>query len=465
MIDRLRQSLAFRLAAQYALVFALASALLFTALYWILARALEAREHAAVEQFAVRLGRTYEVGGAGAVRDVLNSNASPDAHSYFVRVFGPDNEQVFSVWPPDWIETREERIPLPDWLGVTATRQVQTLRIPRDALRDFAIASTRLEDGSVVQVGRSTDSRAVLLRPLRRGFAAVGTGALIVSIAVGTVLAWRSTRPLRHVSDTARRILETGDLGARVPGAAGEGELAVLVRQFNTLLERNDAHVRVLRESLDNLAHDLRTPLTRLRASAEQALQDSGDPKEARFALADCIEETDRLLHVLSTLLDVSAAEGGALRLEKGKMDLRAVAERAVDLYREVAEEKRISVGLEAPNAVEVEADAVRMGQAANNLLDNALKYTPEGGRVTVAVTAEPRFAVLTVSDNGPGVPAEEREAVFRRLYRGDASRSQKGLGLGLSLVKAIVESHAGSVAVDDAPGGGARFTVRLPKG
>ncbi|MFM8333986.1 MAG: sensor histidine kinase, partial [Opitutaceae bacterium] len=262
---------------------------------------------------------------------------------------------------------------------------------------------------------------------------------------------------------TTRRILATGDLAARVPGPEGKGELAALVRELNTLLERNAAHVRVLRETLDNLAHDLRTPLTRLRGTAELAIPDGGDPAETRAALAGCVEETDRLLHLLERLLDVSAAEAGALKLNRETIDLRALTTRAVDLYREVAEEKRIAVALDQPHPVECSVDPVRVGQVVNNLLDNALKYTPPGGGVVLGVRHEAGRAVLTVTDNGPGIAPMEREAVFRRLYRSDTSRSQRGLGLGLSMVKAIVEAHGGDVAAGEAPGGGARLTVSLP--
>jgi signal transduction histidine kinase len=119
---------------------------------------------------------------------------------------------------------------------------------------------------------------------------------------------------------------------------------------------------------------------------------------------------------------------------------------------------------VDQPNLVEWDADSIRLGQAVNNLVDNALKYTPAGGRVTITTRLEAGAATITVADNGPGVPEHEREAIFRRLYRGDASRSQRGLGLGLSLVKAMVESHGGTISVTSVPGGGAAFTIRLPQ-
>jgi signal transduction histidine kinase len=267
------------------------------------------------------------------------------------------------------------------------------------------------------------------------------------------------------VAATARRILDEDDVGARVPDAAGSGELAVLARQLNTLLDRNAVHVRVLRETLDNLAHDLRTPLTRLRGTAEIALRNEVDPAESRSALAACVDETDRVLHLLEVLLDVSAAEAGALSLRHEPIDMAVLAIRAADLYREVAEQKRITVGVEASGAAPMEGDPVRIGQALSNLVDNALKYTPEEGRVVIATATEPGSVVVTVSDSGPGVPAGERDAVWRRLYRGDASRSQRGLGLGLTLVRAVAEAHGGSASVGEAPGGGALFQLRFPAG
>lgn len=460
MFDRLRQSLALRLAAQYAFVFALCVGVLFGVLYWSLAAALNARELAALERQVRALADAF---GRGTPADVIarvKNNPSPEMSASFVRLVAPNGTVFFQKLPDDWVETEIKPIPFGPF---TINQEVRTERIPQNALRDYSIATFRWPNGWQLQMGRLLDSKAVLLAPLRRTFTSVGAGALLLSLMIGTVLAWRATRPLRLVSETARRILETGDLGARVPGPRGTGELATLVAQLNSLLDKNAAHVRVLRETLDNLAHDLRTPLTRLRGTAELALGDSGDPAEARAALADCVDESDRVLHLLEALLDISAAEAGALKLNRDHLDLRSLTERAADLYQEVAEEKKITLTLDQPAPVETNADNVRFGQAINNLVDNALKYTPAGGHVTLAARAEAGAAVVTVTDDGPGVPVAEREAIFRRLYRGDASRSQRGLGLGLSLVKAIVESHGGTIAIDDAPGGGARFTVRLP--
>jgi signal transduction histidine kinase len=492
MLERFRQSLVLRLALLYALLFALASAAIFAVLYWSLGRSIEAREQRAVEARAESFAQAYAQGGVQALRLRMDSDPSPEVRSLIVRIVGSDGVNTFAKVPTSWVKPEGVLQFVPaGWMGWRA-QEVHSVRIPQDATRDSAVASRSLSDGHLLQVASSTDSRAVLLAPLRLVFAKVGSAALLLSLMVGTMLAWRATRPLREVAATARRIVVEDDLTARVPALRGSGELALLARQLNTLLDKNAEHVRVLRETLDNLAHDLRTPLTRLRGDAELALQDGGDAREARHALVGVVDESDRVLHLLEALLDVSAAEAGAFALRREAVDLNALVVRSVDLYSEVAEARNISLSLkgdeeqggarpagalivpaapaEASASVPgsrappilIAADPIRLGQALSNLVDNALKYTPEGGQVTVTVSATPVPAV-TIDDSGPGVPPSEREAIWRRLYRSDSSRSQRGLGLGLTLVRAIAEAHGGTATVGDSPLGGARFELRLP--
>ncbi len=457
----LRRSLAVRLSVWFAVLFAVGFSAIFALLYWLLGRQLEQREHEALQLRLRQYSDVYFARGLRGLQERVGEDSyAPYVRSLFIRLISPRGVVWASV-PPDWIDQDAKKVTVPDGWGGWTEKNVFTLRVPLDEQEDVAVASMMLPDGLLLQVARSTDNRTALLEPLRRTFLGVGAAVLLVGFAGGVFASWRATRPLRNVVATARRIITTGALDARVPEPSRDDDIAELIRQFNSMLDKNAGLLKAMREALDNVAHDLRTPLTGMRGAAELALAQE-DVAAKNEALADCVERSDEVLRLLRALMEISEAEAGMLKLEKTDDDLGRLARSAGELYDEIAAAKQITLRLETADTPVV-ADATRLRQALANLIDNAIKYTPPGGQVLVSTAIRGADAVFTISDTGPGVPEPEQPRIWERLYRGDQSRSQSGLGLGLSLVRAIVEAHGGRVSMRNAPGGGAIFEVILP--
>jgi signal transduction histidine kinase len=207
----------------------------------------------------------------------------------------------------------------------------------------------------------------------------------------------------------------------------------------------------------------MRTPITRLRNLAENALQAPENKSGQQEALGSCVEETERITARLNTLLDISEAESGVMRLEHKEIEIKKLVSNIVDAYSIIADDKSLQINIEGDRSLTARLDPNRMSQALGNLLDNAIKYTPAGGMIKVTYFMKNGLIVIQVKDNGSGIAPEELIRIWERLYRGKHSGCSRGLGLGLSQVKAIIEAHNGSVEATSEPGTGSMFTIRIP--
>ncbi len=383
--QRLWSSFAFRLSLWFAGAFTLSAAVLFAVLYFLLASFFERSEREIIAARLKECAAVYENRGLPALNDLLRRSEATRAEGpFFVRVTGRLGSVLLLSAPADWVQV--ENRPTPDELG-TATaiggpqpHRAAWLRIPKDARSDFMLASMRLNDGSILQVGRSTNRGETLFRPFVTSFLLVIGPTFLLGLAGGAIFAYRATAPVREVLRTARSIISTGNFAERVPETQAASELAELARQFNRVLEKNGALIRAMREALDNVGHDLRTPLTRLHASAETALQNELSAADAREALADCVEESERVLTMLNVLLDITEAESGMMRLQRQPVSVSRLLGEVLEMYALMAEEKRIAVETELADASVAEVDPPRMRQAFANLIDNALEIHT-GGR------------------------------------------------------------------------------------
>lgn len=454
--DRVSQALGLRLAAWYLGTF-LASTLVIGGLtYGLLATLLETRDHDIIQSTLREYATRYQAGGLPALgRAIEIEQRSGTREPLFVRVIGPFEDVLLYSLPETWGAFDLSELaggPNEIWSQVRA----------RDRNAVLEIATINVGGGSFLQVGKTSESRNQLLSNFRRVLMLGAGAALVIGVAGGLFLTRSTLKPLRDLRDAVRRILHTGQTDDRVPVYGTEDTVDELSTLFNAMLARITTLIDGMRNSLDHVAHDLRTPMTRLRVIAESALA-TGDPAKHREALLDCLEESERVLSMLTTLMDISEAETGTMRLNVTQVDVTQLAKEVTDLYEDAAEDRGVTLTAAIPSGLTVPADRDRLRQAVANLVDNAIKYTPRGGRVGITAGIDGRDVVIRVADTGPGISEHDLPRIFDRLYRGDDSRATRGLGLGLSLVRAYVEAQGGSVSVDSRPGEGSTFTMRLP--
>ncbi|MGH6967083.1 MAG: sensor histidine kinase, partial [Phenylobacterium sp.] len=316
-----------------------------------------------------------------------------------------------------------------------------------------------LPGGYTLLVGDDEERIEALDGAVLRGFGWAFAGVVVLGVAGGYALSRDVHRRLAAISSTAEAIID-GDLARRVPVRGSDDDLDRLALTVNRMLDRISALMESLKQVSSDIAHDLRTPLTRLRNRLEAGL---AEPHERTHALEAGLADLDAILETFAAILRIAQIESGARRAAFRSSDLSAIARTVVDAFAPSAEDERQSLTLSADGPVLVDGDPELLTQMLVNLVENALRHAGAAARIEVRASRTEGAALLSVSDNGPGVPAGERERLFDRFYRLERSRSTSGNGLGLALVAAVAKLHAADVRLLDA-GPGLEATVTFPR-
>ncbi|MFI4947190.1 MAG: ATP-binding protein [Alphaproteobacteria bacterium] len=462
-LRRLIRTHAFRLAGLYFLVFAVSVIGVLFFVYWTSADFVERQTEATLDAEITGLAEQYAQRGlSGLIQIVAARSAGDRGDGMLYLVTNSEGRPLagnISGWPSG-VPVRSG--PLSFQIDVAVKGQSET-HPARGVL--FTIP-----EGYRLLVGRDISDGAAFRNRIKATLLWSGLVALGIGLAGGTVMSRNMLRRVEQVNRTAERVI-AGNLSDRVPRRGTNDEFDQLAANLNGMLDQIERLMSAMREVTDNVAHDLKTPLARLRARLELALLGPDDRLARTDAIRAAIDEADRLLATFNALLSIAEAEAGAAERTDAPLDLGEIARAVVELYEPLAEEKGFALRLDSAPGTMIRGDRHLLSQAVANLLDNALKYgVPNHGRSEVAISVRERDgrATIDVADRGPGIPEADRESVFDRFVRLEPSRSTPGNGLGLSLVRAVARRHAATVTLGDSqrsgqpPGQPPGLTVRI---
>jgi len=447
---------AFRIVLVYLFVFAVSAVVLVGFTYWNTERALNAQTDQTIRAEIAGLVEQYQRSGLRALDDVIIGRSMRGSAGLYLLTDGAGGpiSGNLAEWPRSLVHDGA-------FVEFDYQRYVQGALVARRARGQvFSLVGGDYR----LLVARDVYERQ-LTKKLFTTTLPWSVGLMLLFGLIGGVLVSRNTlKRLDAINRTSTEIV-AGDFSRRVPVAGVNDEFDELAENLNRMLERIERLMKGMREVVDSVAHDLRTPLTRLRNRLEEAQSHTGADDPLAADIDGAIGETDRLISTFNALLLIAEADAGAARGTMSELDLTALVADVSDLYQPVAEEKSIALTVAPSGVALIDGNGSLVSQALANLIDNAIKYTPAGGAIAVAVAETPEGVALTVADNGPGIPAADRQRVLERFVRLEKSRNSPGTGLGLSLVDAVARLHRAKLALsDNNPGLKATITFPHPK-
>ncbi|MDA8137307.1 MAG: ATP-binding protein [Desulfobacteraceae bacterium] len=447
----------------YVFVFVLSATVAFALFYLLILRLISQRTDEDLITNANRLAQVYALeGGEMLRRAALLQVQTTGEQKMFFRLFYPSGVFFSSSNMTYWKNIGIDRKAVDAVLEEGRLFSLVTQPIPRRPY-NARIIYKRIGINVVLQLGVSLQNESHLVETFKRTFVITMSVLLLIAVGLGWIMARSALAGVASVTQTAQKISEE-DLDTRVPVLHRHDEIDQLAVTFNQMLDRIKQLISGIRQMNDNIAHDLRSPIARIRGLAEVTLTSDGGMEEYAQMAASTIEECDRLLQMINTMLTISRTEAGVDPITLENVDLAKVAREACVLFQPLAEDKQISLHCSADSPCSVRGNEQMLQRLIANLVDNAIKYTDMNGSVWVTVNSADGNVVMEVRDNGPGIPPEDHRRIFQRFFRGDQSRSVGGAGLGLSLAQAIVRAHGGSIILQSMPGQGSTFTIALPR-
>jgi heavy metal sensor kinase len=461
-INSIRHTLAFRLTLWYAGIFMLTSCVAFLFFYFLITSVILDRTDQDLLGEARTLSSILNVEGIDAVkRQVIIEAQAAGEKKIFFRLLSFTGQEFSSSNMSYWRDIG---------IGKAAVNQLirekrpvfDTNNLP-DRKHQIRVLYTIIGRSIILQLGQSMENYSRFIEVFRKIFVATMASLFVFAVIMGWFMARRAVAGVETVTQTARQISE-GSLKERVPVKKHQDEIDQLAITFNQMLDRIQTLVTGIREMSDNIAHDLKSPITRIRGISEVTLTTDASEKEYETMAASTIEECDRLLDMINTMLVISKTDAGVNLLDTKEIDIASVVRDACELFQSPAEDKDLKLVCDVPGNFSILGDIRLIQRMIANLLDNAIKYTPSEGRVNVSIDAKSeQKVVITVNDTGIGISKEDLPHIFERFYRCDPSRSQAGTGLGLSFARTVTRVHGGDIAVTSIPNQGSTFTVTLP--
>ena len=458
------QKISFRLSFIFGLFFITSSILVLLTSYLLFEKSLKLKDEGVLKAKIKEYSSLYNKSGLISLQNQLIQEKESDLDSQFlVAIRNKDLKNILVKVP----ETKQE-------LESEFNKKI-ALIVPSDTIVQFSVLDTmstdpseedsyevgtvHLFDGSVLYVGHDNSDREDLLeRYLDNLLITVGI-VFLVGILGGFYFSSKALDPLRHLIQTMKK-LYSGDLNARVPVRNSNDELDQIGQLFNKMAAKIEKLVLGMQETLDQVAHDLKTPLTRLKARSELALLTQFSENDYKAALASNIENTTEIVNLIDTIMDISEAQVGILRLNLKSINVTKALLEVIDLYTIIAEEKNILLELFVSQELVIFADESRFKQVISNLIANAIKYSHRDTSIKIMSQIKNSSNEIIIDDQGIGISKEDLPKIWNRLFRGDEAKSEKGLGLGLSLVQSICKAHGWKIEVESQKNVGSRFKL-----